>query len=90
MMTTKDQLKRLIDELPEAIAGEVLNFAEFLRRKEAAHAQEAALAAYTEDGRANPHETSAPDEASAMRIAWSAYQRECRGCLEDLRDQLEV
>jgi hypothetical protein len=87
MTTTKDQLKRLIDELPEAIADEVFDFAEFLRRKAAGRAQAAALAAYGEDDGAS---VSAPDEASAMRVAWSTYQRECRGCLEDLRDQLEV
>ncbi|MNS11023.1 hypothetical protein D3C72_425540 [compost metagenome] len=34
-MTAKDQLKKLIDELPEAIAGEVLDFAEFLSAKQA-------------------------------------------------------
>jgi hypothetical protein len=90
MMTAKDQLKRLIDELPETIAGEVFNFAEFLRRKEAGRAQEAALDAYADDDGANRDEAPAPDDASAMRIAWSTYQRECRGCLEDLRDQLEV
>lgn len=90
MMTTKDQLKRLIDELPEAIAGEVFDFAEFLRRKETGRAQEAALAAYGEDDGAMREDAAAPDDASAMRLAWSTYQRECRGCLEDLRDQLEV
>lgn len=90
MMTTKDQLKRLIDDLPEAIAGEVFNFADFLRRKEAGNAQAAAVAAYAEDVSAYRDDAAAPDDASAMRIAWSTYQRECRGCLEDLRDQLEV
>jgi hypothetical protein len=89
MLTTKEQLKRLIDELPEAIAGEVFDFAEFLRRKEARQAQESALAAYVDEG-AGGDDAPAPDEASAMRVAWSTYQRECRGCLEDLRDQLEV
>lgn len=34
-MTAKDQLKKLIDELPEAIAGELLDFAEFLRQIQA-------------------------------------------------------
>lgn len=90
MMTTKEQLKRLIDELPEAIAGEVFDFAEFLRRKEAGNAHSAALAAYTEDVSVDRDDVAAPEDASAMRIAWSTYQRECRGCLEDLRDQLEV
>ena len=34
-MTDKDRLKRLIDELPDAAAGELLDFAEFLRYKQA-------------------------------------------------------
>ncbi|MDB5101501.1 MAG: hypothetical protein JWM80_5922 [Cyanobacteria bacterium RYN_339] len=34
-MTDKDRLKRLIDELPDAAAGELLDFAEFLRAKQA-------------------------------------------------------
>lgn len=33
-MTAKDQLKKLIDELPEAAAGELLDFAEFLHAKQ--------------------------------------------------------
>lgn len=90
MMTTKDQLKRLIDDLPEAIAGEVFDFAEFLRRREAGRAPEAALVIAEADEDDGLYDVAEADEVSAMRSAWVTYQSGCRNCLEDLREQLEV
>ena len=44
-MAYKDELHKLIDELPEALAGEVLDFVQFLRQKEARRSGDAVLEA---------------------------------------------
>ena len=87
-MTTKENLKTLIDGLPEAMAIEVLDFAEFVSRKASARAAEAEPMVV--DPYALDDEPAVEDEQSAMRIAWAAYQTDCRTCLEDLRVALEV
>lgn len=79
-MTPKDQLKKLIDDLPEAIAGEVLDFAEFLRRKHLERTYEVDLVPTAE--------AAGDEESSPLKTAWAAYQHECRNTLEDLRDEL--
>ncbi|MNS22288.1 hypothetical protein D3C72_540730 [compost metagenome] len=85
-MTAKDQLKKLIDELPEAIAGELLDFAEFLRQKEARRSFEKGMAvlnaAPADD---EPYTEADRDEA---RQAREEYRREGGVRLEDLRAEL--
>jgi hypothetical protein len=85
-MTAKDQLKKLIDELPEAIAGQLLDFAEFLRQKESRRAYEAGLAVLN----AAPPDDEPDSEAERQesRRAREEYQREGGTRLEDLRAEL--
>lgn len=87
-MTAKDQLRKLIDELPEAIAGELLDFAEFLRQKEARRSLERGVAMLNA---APPDDEPDTDEERAeSRSAWEAYRREGGVRLEDLRAELEL
>lgn len=44
-MSNRDELHKLIDELPDGLAGEVLDFVQFLSQKEARRSRDAALAA---------------------------------------------
>lgn len=66
-MANKDELYRLIDELPEALAGELLDFARALRLKESGRSRDAALAAL--DAVAGDDEPVTPAEATAVAAA---------------------
>jgi hypothetical protein len=68
-MANKDELHRLIDGLPEALAGELLDFARALRQKELRRSLDAAriaLEALPEDDEpVTPAEAAAVAEAKA-------------------------
>lgn len=66
-MAYRDELHRLIDELPEALAGEVLDFARALRHKESRRQRDAALAAL--DAVPLDDEPISPEEAAAVAAA---------------------
>ncbi|MFN3431959.1 MAG: DUF2281 domain-containing protein [Candidatus Sericytochromatia bacterium] len=87
-MTAKDQLKKLIDELPEAIAGELLDFAEFLRQKEARRSLERGMAML--NAAPADDEPDTDEERAESRAAWDEYRREGGVRLEDLRAELEL
>lgn len=66
-MASRDELKRLIDELPEAVIGELVDFAQFLRQKEARRAfnsVQGAMEALPEDD-----ELESAGEAEAVSAA---------------------
>jgi hypothetical protein len=66
-MAYRDELHRLIDELPEALAGEVLDFARAFRQKESRRQRDAALAAL--DAVPLDDEPISPEEAAAVAAA---------------------
>ncbi len=66
-MANKDELHRLIDELPEALAGEVLDFARAVRQNDLRRSREAALAAFGSVPHDDEPETA--DEAAAVAAA---------------------
>lgn len=66
-MANKDELHRLIDELPEALAGELLDFARALRQKDARRSRNEALTAL--DALPEDEEPETPDEAAAVAAA---------------------
>lgn len=68
-MAIRDELHRLIDELPETLAGELLDFARALRQKESRQQRDAALA--TLDGLPEDDESVTPEEAAAVATAKS-------------------
>ena len=73
-MSNRDELHRLIDELPDGLAGEVLDFVQFLGQKEAKRSRDAALAAL----RAAPLDDEPDTEAERAEAAeaWADYKRE--------------
>ena len=85
-MTDRDKLKRLIDELPDQLAGELLDFAHFLRQKESRQAYERAMAVLNA---APPDDEPYTDEyREEARQAREEYRREGGLRMEDLRAEL--
>jgi hypothetical protein len=66
-MANKDELHRLIDALPEALAGELLDFARALRQKELRRSRDAARTAL--DALPEDDEPVTPGEAAAVAEA---------------------
>lgn len=66
-MAAKEELHRLIDELPAALAGELLDFARALRQKEARRVREAALGELLSVP--DDEEPETPEEAAAVAAA---------------------
>lgn len=71
-MTNRDELHHLIDELPDGLAGEVLDFVQFLRQKEARRARDAGIAAL----RSAPmdDEPDTDEERAEAAESWADYQ----------------
>ena len=87
-MHDKNELHRLIDELSEQLAGEVLDFVQFLRQKESRRAIAAGMsllqAAPVDD------EPDTEVEREDSRQAREEYRREGGVRLEDLRAELGI
>jgi hypothetical protein len=85
-MTDKERLRKLIDELPETAAGELLDFAEFLRQKSARRVYDAALARLN----VTPPDAEPYSEADAeeSRLAREEYGRDGSVSLDTLRAEL--
>ncbi|MDB5100653.1 MAG: hypothetical protein JWM80_5074 [Cyanobacteria bacterium RYN_339] len=87
-MASREELHRLIDELPEVLAGQVLDFVQFLRQKETRQPYENALAALN----AVPvdDEPDTDEEREEARQAFGEYKREGGVRLEDLQAELDL
>lgn len=85
-MANRDELHRLIDELPDRLAGELLDFARFLRQKESRQAHERALAVL--NAAPADDEPYTDEDREEARQAREEYQREGGIRLEDLRAEL--
>lgn len=85
MGSERDDIHRLIDELPDDLAGEVRDFAQFLQRKESRRklaAVRAALDAAPEDD-----EPFGDEERAEVASRLAAYQRDGGISLESLVDE---
>jgi hypothetical protein len=85
-MANKDELHKLIDELPEGLTAEVLDFVQFLRLKENRRSRDAALMAL----RSTPldDEPYTDEERSEAAEAWEEYKREGGISAEEARRRL--
>ena len=87
-MASHDELKRLIDGLPDAEGRELVDFAKALRQKAARSAVTAGLAALDA---APPDDEPDPDEERVeSREAWEGFQRDGGVRLEDVRAELGI
>ena len=85
-MAGREDLKKLIDELPDAEVGELVDFAQFLQQKASRRSVAAGLSIL----RAAPvdDEPDSPGERAEAQAAWNDYQCEGGTRLEDLQAEL--
>ena len=87
-MPNRDELHKNIDELPEQVAGELLDFARYLRQKVAQRAYDRGLASLSAaPGDDEPYTASDREEHLRAR---ATYRREGGVSLEALRAELDL
>lgn len=85
-MAGREDLKKLIDELPDAEVGQLVDFAQFLRQKVARRSTADGLALL--DAASPDDEPDNEEEREEARRAWDEHRRDGGVRLEDFRAEL--